>query len=307
MKPLDLSWGNPKYVEPYWKDLDISWTQSRLECPMPYIYGGTEELKNSILKLHEKELNIFTADKHISIGNGATQLLIATMACLGESVTAQAPYFLRFPRFAQMSGNPFQLCGSSVEVITIPNNPDGDCYKFPKHKLTSPKIYDLSYNWLPYLPKGTTFRFNEDIMIFSLAKATGHASTRIGWALFKDETLAKKVDDYIEHASAGVSIEAQNKAIAVINSQLHTEDTCFKYGQKVLLERWERLRNLSPPFEILNKNGMFLWCQAKNWQEILEQKQVIGTAGELFGGTKEQFRLNIGCSSKEFEELLKRL
>ena len=46
-------------------------------------------------------------------------------------------------------------------------------------------------------------------MLFSMSKLTGHAGTRLGWALVKDHQFASDMDAYIRAVSLHVSIDSQ--------------------------------------------------------------------------------------------------
>lgn len=302
MKELDLSWGNPRFLYPYWKNKGFLFYSSL--AGTDYIYGGLESLKESILKLHRQEKNSNIKGKHIVIGNGATQVLTATIACLEKnSVFAGSPFFLRFPNISELAqthwyNDPFEK--EKIEIITNPNNPDGKVTNQSRHT----SIYDLSYNWKQY---GRQSFYNEDIMIYSLAKATGHASTRIGWGIFKSKELADKITKWIEINTAGVSVEAQCKAEGIINNQLEGYKTIFRYGQNILINRWNSILKLKVPFEIHSSNGMFLWIRMQNIKSYLSKKKIKYIEGSQFGSTDDYGRINIGCSEEEFNEFIKRI
>lgn len=294
-KMLSLNWGNALFLEPYWKNIALP---SDSVLPMKYVYGGLPALKDKIISLHQQEQNANIEDKHIVIGNGATQILLALFHSLGKSVYATPPYFMRFPILADLASINWQDHHSSLRIITNPNNPD--------NVVSNEKgdIYDLSYNWTTYT---TPLSYNEDVMVYSLSKATGHASSRIGWCLLKDATLADKLTEFIEHATAGVSIEAQTKASHVINSQLDAKHTVFEYGKDILIDRHKKLEQLTLPFEKINTSGMFLLGKMSDAQEFFNERKISVNSGESFGLSDEYFRVNLGCSNEEFKEFLKRI
>lgn len=298
MNILELSWGNPDFLAPYWAHVDLS---VPTDLPTNYHMDALPELKRLICELHEKVGNAETKGYHLVVGNGATQILTGLMHVLKKPINAPSPYFLRFPMMANLVHREFKKCPEGYTIITNPNNPDG------KITLDKPKkaIYDLCYNWPQYTP--TMLKYNEDIMVFSLAKATGHASTRIGWALIKNEALAKKVKDFIEYNTAGVSIEAQTKAINVIRYTLNTTDTCFEEGKKILTRRHQQLTKLKLPFKKLSHNGMFLWLEMGDPETFFCDKLITYVDGEMMGDYFNHARINIGCSEKNFEEFVKRI
>lgn len=298
MKPLNLSWGNPDFLSPYWNKINLSLPRN---IPTSYVMGSLPELQDAIKALHAQEKNAVTADRHVVIGAGATQVLSAILTVLKKPVTAHSPYFLRFPAIAKNVGVRWKFCMKGVEIITNPNNPDGkvrltDSVLFP--------IYDLSYNWPQYT---NPINYNQDIMIFSLAKATGHASTRIGWALIKDPQLAADVTRILDEMSSGTAIESQLKAIKIINSQLNREDTCFQYGRDILMARYNKLASIKLPFKKLSHNGMFLWIEANDPTTVFSSRDIIYTPGDLLGSSYNFARLNMGCSEKDFKEFIKRI
>lgn len=65
-----------------------------------------------------------------------------------------------------------------IEFVTSPNNPDG---KLKKAVLEGPNvktIYDHAYYW-PHF-SAIPAPADEDLMIFTLSKLTGHAGSRFG-------------------------------------------------------------------------------------------------------------------------------
>lgn len=301
MKKLDLSYGNPTFMDPYWKDVDLT---IPVNLPSKYILGSMPELQDCIRNIHQQEENANTKDKTIVVGAGATQLLSAILRVYNKPAIANPPYFMRFPDIAYAAKVHWKDCPKAVEIITSPNNPDG---KIPLNDTLSSQtdqLFDLSYNWNQYtLP----IEYNQDVMIFSLSKATGHASTRIGWALFKDASVAQQVTNHIEYSTCGVSIEAQTKAIKILKHQLSTNNTCFKYGRKILTKRHRELNNMKLPFTKISNNGMFLWLQMVNPEEYFTKLNIDVVYGTAFGMPPFYARVNIGCSEKNFRELKKRL
>jgi aspartate/methionine/tyrosine aminotransferase len=138
--------------------------------------------------------------------------------------------------------------------------------------------------------------------VFSLSKATGHASTRIGWAILKDKQLAKELEMYIEVSTGGLSIDAQIRAEKVIEHQLNADYTVFDYGKHVLNERWKIINKLKKenkfPFEVLNSSGMFLWAKG------LCPPHITKIDGSDLKATNEFFRLNVGCNESDFTKFL---
>jgi L-tryptophan--pyruvate aminotransferase len=264
---------------------------------MSYQFDTKEHLKNLIKELHKKYNNIDIDNKYLVIGNGATQILKGLFKILGP-IHAKAPYFCRFPILCDLTNTYFISNPLSIqyktEIITIPNNPDGkvlNCISNPD------AIYDFSYNWPSYSDK--IFSYDVDIGVFSLSKATGHASTRIGWVFVRDFILKLQLEQFIEYDTSGVSIDAQNRAIEILNHVVHHQkDDIFKFGNEILKKRWKIIENTKFPFEIINNNGMFLLAKG----EIPKNIHVL--LGSDMGLSDDYFRINVGCSNEIFNEFI---
>jgi L-tryptophan---pyruvate aminotransferase len=287
---IDLTWGNPEFLYPYWKNKHFIIKNNNLS----YIYGGIERLKDLILNLHSQQNNANVKDKFVVIGNGASQLLTAAMKAYGKPVWATPPYFSRFPFLADIANVPWDMGKDCTQIITSPNNPDGSKSILPySHNIIS----DLCYNWKQYT--GAPLEYNHPLMIFSLSKATGHASSRIGWALVKDKEIADKMTEFVEHNTAGVSIESQLHASYIIENQLESEISVFDYGKTILDQRWYTIRKMKNlPFKVLNRNGMFLYAEGECPPEV------ICLRGNSFGDSSTRFRVNIGCDEKKFNQFI---
>lgn len=304
MKKLDMSWGSPAFLIPYWDITPI--TTDGIKKPQPYQFGSRQELKSLITELHKTVGNANVKDKHIVVASGATQIILGLLNVLKlkkmdlngkiTSAWADPPHFSRFPILASFAGLEWKNNKDSLKICTIPNNPDGAFSTYSKCN-----ILDLTYMWPQYTQK--VKKYNHPIMVFSLSKATGHASTRIGWAIIKDKDIAVALEQYIELSTSGLSIDAQIKAERVIESQLKKDFTVFEDGKKTLDTRWSLIHRLSRnkafPFKVLNSSGMFLWAEGRCPENI------ICFPGEALKGNKNQFRLNIGCSDEVFSEFIK--
>jgi len=299
-----MSWGSPAFLIPYWDITPIK--TDDVKKPQTYQFGSRTELKSLILELHESVGNANVKDKHVVIAAGATQIVLGLLTVLKfknssldkkiTSAWANPPHFSRFPTLASFAGLEWKKDKNSLSICTIPNNPDGSFSTYAKCN-----ILDLTYMWPQYTPK--IKRYNHPIMVFSLSKATGHASTRIGWAIIKDKDIATALEQYIELSTSGLSIDSQIKAEKIIASQLKKDFTVFEDGKKTLDARWSiinrLIRNKAFPFKVLNNSGMFLWAEGACPENI------TCFPGEALKGNKNQFRLNIGCSDEVFSDFIK--
>jgi hypothetical protein len=65
-----------------------------------------------------------------------------------------------------------------IEFVTSPNNPDGQLKKAVLQGPFAKQIHDLAYYWPHYTPIPSPV--DEDLMLFTLSKLTGHAGSRFG-------------------------------------------------------------------------------------------------------------------------------
>lgn len=299
---IDMAWGSPAFLTDYWKKYPIK--VDHIKKSHDYKLGSSDSLKKKIHLLHKKCNNANTKNKYIVVAAGATQILIALLSVLKDrfkarSAWANPPHFSRFPILANLAKLNWKNTPKAIQIFSSPNNPDG--IELLPYKQDSSKIIilDLCYNWSQYTTTDPYF-FDAPIMVFSLSKATGHASTRIGWAILEDKNLAAEVEQYIEVSTGGLSIDAQVKAEQIISHQLSLkwEDTVFNYGKKELNRRWNTINKLNPEFKILNNSGMFLWAEGTC------PKEIIYLNGTHLRGREKQFRLNLGCSKKTFKSFV---
>jgi aspartate/methionine/tyrosine aminotransferase len=328
---IDLRFGDPVFMQPYWNDfnLDDHILRGNNFVPshnisshnhMGYLHtAGSDDLKQAIRQVHHKVGNADPAGKFIVLGVGASQLLSAAIYALSDgksaNVYAKPPFFSRFQQFTQFSGveqaNFYHVNPSKdfIEIVTLPNNPDATASKAVCENV----IYDLCYNWPTYID---VVEYNEKIMIFSLAKATGHASTRVGWALVHDQDVADRMKHYVEMSTSGVSYNAMKLTCNILRTQANMDDrfTCFQHGQRKLSKRWEIFKQISKnrEFDILNSTGMFAWCKMKEDKDptefFKENYQALVVNGKYMGMQDENhFRINLGTDVSQYVKLIENM
>lgn len=291
---IDMAWGSPSFLAPYWAVNEIK--VDHIKKPIKYEIGSRKKLKKRIKEIHKKIGNAYIKNKHIVVAAGASQIILGLMNVLRESFPfdsayAIPPHFSRFPTFANYAQLNWKLGDTSILLTSNPNNPDSII-----RNTSETIILDACYNWPQYTNQ--VKKYDHPIVVFSLSKATGHASTRIGWAIIEDEELAKKLEHHIEITTGGLSIDAQIKAEKILEHQLQSTYTVFDYGKHVLYERWKVLNKLSTnkkiAFSLENTSGMFLWAKGKCPDNIKHIK------GSDLKSTDDYFRLNIGCTEEDF-------
>lgn len=288
---LDLNSGSPRMFDCYWKTNDVS---SRLVIPGSYRMGYENNGQESFFSLRALELliqqvhkvvgNAVTENKHLVIGTGSTQLYMAAIFALsgdtsGEPamVTAADPHYQLYHMVPPaMKSTLFSWGGNTsssqvltakrtIELVTTPNNPDG---LLRKPKLSGPNatsIFDLAYYWPHFTP--ILHPVDEDLMMFTLSKLTGHAGSRIGWAFVKDPIVAQKMQLYIIFMSLGVAHESQLRAAQLLTSLLSgiekdgnsskvpvngfeevlkfsEKKLCISYAAALMQGRWAALKSL---------------------------------------------------------------
>ena len=65
-----------------------------------------------------------------------------------------------------------------IELVTSPNNPDGQLKKAVLQGPCVKTIHDLAYYWPHYTPIPAAA--DDNLMIFTLSKLTGHGGSRFG-------------------------------------------------------------------------------------------------------------------------------
>ncbi|KAH8951780.1 hypothetical protein BDL97_09G047700 [Sphagnum fallax] len=126
-------------------------------------------------------------------------------------------------------GRNHDRAASFIEVVTSPSNPEGsNCQAVlhhqeggaagggPQQGSSSSTIHDLAYYWPQYTP--ITAPADNPLMLFTFSKITGHAGTRLGWAIVEDKRIAMKMFEYIRVNTLGVSQDAQRRAFTVIRT-----------------------------------------------------------------------------------------
>ncbi|CAL9756186.1 unnamed protein product [Musa acuminata subsp. burmannicoides] len=253
--PADADSGDPLFLEPYWQQhaassaiLVSGWHR------MSYQTTGDNfislELERHIRLLHKAVRNAVTDGKFIVFGSGSTQLINALVYALSlhnstssspAHVVATVPYYPVYKfqtnlfdgreyKWEGLTSEWANVSASSltnfIEFVTSPNNPDGLLRQ--SVLCGSAVIHDHAYYWPHY--SAIPAPADEDIMLFTNSKISGHASSRLGWAVIKDEKIYERVTRYMLSNTMGVSRDTQlrvlklNKAmIEMTYSSLVTE------------------------------------------------------------------------------------
>lgn len=353
--PADGDSGDPLFLEPYWRQHAASsavvfsgWHRMGYRATGDYYISV--ELEKHIRLLHKAVGNAVAEGKFIVFGGGSTQLLAALVYALSPdnastpaSVVATAPYYALYKmqtelfdsRENEWKGVTSKWANTSVssmanfiEFVTSPNNPDG---RLQRPVLGgSSVIYDHAYYWPHFtaIPAPA----DGDVMIFTDSKLSGHASSRFGWALIKDEGVYQKATRYMQINTMGVSRDTQLrvlKLIKVMLAEMRGEGGIFEFGYKTTAERWSKLskvvsssnrfslQQLSPQYctyfkKIRGPSPAYAWVKCEMEEDVdcsavLRAASIISRSGTVFEAGSRYARLSLIKTQDDFDLLLQRM
>ncbi|KAK6145820.1 hypothetical protein DH2020_019689 [Rehmannia glutinosa] len=325
----DVDSGDPLFLEPFWMQHAASsavvvagWHR------MSYTFYDhsfvSQELENHIRRVHSIARNAITKGKYIIFGGGSTQLLGAAVYALSMNLSSPASVVAAAPAYPlyksqtdffqntnfEYEGDSSLLKNSSktktniIEFVTSPNNPDGNLREAVLKGASVRAIYDHAYYWPHFtaIPSPA----NEDIMIFTISKLTGHAGSRFRWAFVKDEDVYQNMQKYISVAEMGISREAQLRALKLMKAILQGNGTdIFDYAYKKMSDRWKKLSqivSLSKRFTLQEIPPQFCNFFEKVRDHLQKRTQIaiqsssrniIGRAGSIFNVEDRHVRLTI--------------
>ncbi|XP_022131455.1 L-tryptophan--pyruvate aminotransferase 1-like isoform X2 [Momordica charantia] len=363
---IDLDPGIPTVFEPYWRRMGDKCRVVIQGCDLMSYRATTTnlcwyllpELEEAIRRLHRVVGNAVVDERHVVVGTGSTQLFQAALYALSTpaaaaaapqpiNVVSAAPYYSCYPdetdylcsRLYKWAGDANQYdskSGPFIEVVTSPNNPDG-CLREPVVEAhgQGKLIHDLAYYWPQFTP--ITRPADHDLMYFTFSKCTGHAGSRIGWALVKDREVAIKMTKYMDLSSIGVSKDSQFRAAKIMELLCNNYDqklgsnfsnNFFEYGKSLMAERWKSLRDVIgrsdvfslPTFEqqyccffgrLSQSYPAFAWLRCKEEIEdcgsFLREHKIEGRSGRRFGADAKYLRISMLSSDDVFQQFLERL
>lgn len=350
----DADGGDPLFLEPYWiKHAASSALLVSGWHRMSYSFGDqtsmSKELEKHIRRVHSVAKNAITEGRYILFGVGSTQLLNAAVYALSPDnpssparVVAATPYYpvyklqtnyyrsvnFKFQGDAHLWKNSSDTGVNLIEFVTSPNNPDCQLNKAVLQGPTVKTIYDHAYYWPHFtaIPSPA----DEDLMIFTLSKFTGHAGSRFGWAVVKDKEVYQRMLLYIQMSEIGISRETQLRALKLLKVALegHGKEI-FEFAFEVMKERWEKLgevfsasrrfsiQQIAPQYctffeNVRGPSPAYAWVKCEREEDydcyaVLQAANINGREGSKFGVEKRYVRLSLLKGEDDFNILLDRL
>ncbi|KAF7820322.1 tryptophan aminotransferase-related protein 4-like [Senna tora] len=349
--------GDPYFLEPFWMGraessgiLVSGWHRMGYN----FMNDGSlisEMLVKYINKLHHVVGNAIISKNgsFIVFGCGSTQLLNAAVYAFSPNssmdspakVVTSAPYYPIYRTQMQLfnsrdyryegdtslwKNNSFsQMNTTFIEFVTSPNNPDGKLNKAILNGSNVKTIHDFAYFWPHFtaIPSPA----DEDLMIFTISKLTGHAGTRFGWAIIKDKGVYERMSSYLSLNTMGVSRDAQLRALKLLGVVLEGDGTqLFKFAYSTMKNRWTKLKEifsnskrfslqkLSPEYCTFFKTSRdptpaYAWVKCereedRNCYEILKAAKIEGREGSLYSAEDRYVRLSLIKTQDDFDILI---
>ncbi|KAI3785795.1 hypothetical protein L1987_44920 [Smallanthus sonchifolius] len=351
---INLDHGDPTMYEDFWKQkgeettvVTSSWQHISYFSDIKNVCWFLEPvLVSAITRLHKVVGNAVTEGRNIVVGTGSSQLYQAALYALSPpngsdpmNVVSAAPFYSSYPLMTdylksglhKWAGDAYEFNKEQpyIELVTSPNNPDGftrqEVVKGDKGIL----IHDLAYYWPQYTPILSPADY--DIMLFTVSKSTGHAGSRIGWAVVKDREIAKKMTTFIEINTIGVSKDSQIRAAKILQAVSENQkeaESFFDYSYKLMAERWRKIREAvnktelfslpSFPAETCSFSGRtfgqlpaFAWlkCEGEvdDCEGFLRRHKILTRGGKHFGASMKYVRISMLSRENEFKLLTDRL
>ncbi|KAJ7186329.1 hypothetical protein O6H91_Y536600 [Diphasiastrum complanatum] len=366
---INLDHGDPTMFAAYWHAVGgasttviLGWQRMSYFANKQLFWFVEQELEREIRSLHKVVGNAVTEGRHIVIGTGSTQLFQAALYALAPpdrskpaSVVSASPFYSSYPLITDylkseiyrwagdaMSFQPQSPNDAYIELVTSPNNPDGTT-RHPVVNGTGPVVYDLAYYWPHYTP--IIAAADHDLMLFTVSKSTGHAGTRIGWAIVKDVEVAKRMAKFVELNTIGVSQDAQIRATHILRTVVNAyaqkgsspyaldrregldRNKLFHYGYSVMEYRWRQLQaavsggdrfsvpHFPPEFcsffgEMITPHPAFAWLRCNKESDchgVLKAEGILTRSGLHFGANSEYVRVSMLDQHSSFNIFLNRM
>ncbi|KAE8653846.1 Tryptophan aminotransferase-related protein 3 [Hibiscus syriacus] len=307
----------------------------------------SKQLEGLIRKLHAFVGNAVTRNRYIVLGAGSTQILNAAASALSlentsshspTRVIASVPYYSLYKEQVEyfnaerleFEGEAYTWRNRSdgrpstnvIEFVTSPNNPDGRLNKAIVGGPSVKTISDRAYYWPHFTPIPAPA--DEDLMVFTLSKLTGHAGSRFGWAVIKDETVFNRMVAHMDLNSMGVSRDTQLRAFKLLKAVLEEGTGIFDFAYRTMKTIWERLaatlalsnrfslQKFNPQYCSFYSKITYAWVKREREEDkdcyaVLKAANIIGRQGNIFGSEDRYVRLSLVRSQDDLDILIHRL
>ncbi|XP_074585707.1 tryptophan aminotransferase-related protein 1-like [Curcuma longa] len=356
---INLDHGDPTMYESFWKgmgnrgDITIAgWQAISYFSDVTNLCWFLEpEFDHEIRRLHRLVGNAIADNHFVIVGTGSTQLFQAALYALSPpdtpeplSVVSAVPYYSSYPAVTdylrsglyRWAGDASAFKGNAyIELVCSPNNPDGSIREAVLNSEKGMTIYDLAYYWPQYTP--ITRVEDHDIMLFTVSKTTGHAGSRIGWALVRDKDVAKRMIKFVELNSIGVSKDSQLRAAKIFKAisdgyELPNPENKYKlfnFGRQHMSMRWNKLREAVkvsgifslPEFqpshcrftrERTETYPAFAWLKCEkegveDCESFLRSHKILSRNGKYFGADRKYVRISMLDRDDTFDLFVERL
>ncbi|XP_074309915.1 tryptophan aminotransferase-related protein 1-like isoform X1 [Silene latifolia] len=359
--PLDVDLGDPVMYYPYWKTVDeeCSVTIKASDFLSYFVNPNKDEFiyhvpgfTDAVRRIHRVVGNAVTEGRYIIGGTGSSQLFNYLLRALSSKVNSgttnkripvvcAAPFYGLFGASVDSEksamyewrgdAHTFDEEGPYIEVVTSPNNPDGLIRKPVVNRPGEMLIHDLAYYWPQYTP--TTAPADYDNMLFTMSKFTGHAGSRVGWAIVKDPEIASTMTTQVFLRTIGCCQEGQLRAIKILEfiadsyekppiPTAPTTERLFEFGYRVMNERWNKIKAVIKSgnvFNLLeyrpqhcnflgtvhNPTPAFAWLESKNGDDasqLMSELKIQARNGAMFGSSehKKCVRITLVGSEDQF-------
>ncbi|KAL6840562.1 hypothetical protein ACP4OV_030372 [Aristida adscensionis] len=341
--------GDPVFLEPYWRRhaaasaVVVSGWHRLSYRTTDGIYQSVE-LEHQIGRLHRAVGNAVADDKHLVFGAGIVQLINALVHALSldanaasppARVVATAPYYQTYRAQTEMfDGREYEWGGTTavwanasqnstdggfIEFVTSPNNPDALVHEPVLGD--SAAIVDRAYYWphFTHIPAPA----DEDVMLFTISKPSGHAGSRFG----RQEGIRVRAEKH-----HGASRDTQLRMLRIVKAMLANlrgEEDIFAFGHSVMRSRWRRLSAVVSPSRrislqkippqyctyfnrVREPSPAYAWVKCEreedgDCQEALIKANIISRTGVFYGASSRYTRLSLLKSDDDFEVLLERV
>ncbi|KAG6519996.1 tryptophan aminotransferase-related protein 2-like [Zingiber officinale] len=356
---INLDHGDPTMYESFWKrmghrgDITIAGWQgiSYFSDVTNLCWFLEPEFDHEIRRLHRLVGNAVADGHFVVVGTGSTQLFQAALYALSPpdtphplSVVSAAPYYSSYPAVTDyLRSGLYRWAGDAsafkgniyIELVCSPNNPDGSIREAVLKSENGTIIHDLAYYWPQYTP--ITHAEDHDIMLFTVSKTTGHAGSRLGWALVKDKEVAKRMIKFVELNSIGVSKDSQFRAAKILKAisdgyelpNPKNKYKLFDFGHLLMSVRWKRLREAVkvsgifslPEFQSsyctftgkrTETYPAFAWLKCEkegveDCENFLRSHKILSRNGKHFGAARKFVRISMLERDETFELFIERL